>query len=64
MQKLKRDPYSQKYAGSGLMASTINENFHLLGLLIAAYFLNDLYWRSLSSGFFLIENSTFSPEIA
>lgn len=49
----------QKYAGSGLMASTINENFHLLGLLIVAYFLNDLYWRSLSSGFFLIENSTF-----
>lgn len=49
----------QKYAGSGLMASTINENFHLLGLLIAAYFLNDLYWRSRSSGFFMIENSTF-----
>ncbi|WP_199905711.1 hypothetical protein, partial [Mycobacterium tuberculosis] len=33
----------QKYAGSGLMASTINENFHFLGLLIVAYFLNDLY---------------------
>jgi ABC-2 type transport system permease protein len=49
----------QKYAGSGLMATTISENFHLLGLLISAYFLNDLYWRSRSSGFFLIENSTF-----
>ncbi|MGE8552852.1 MAG: M1 family aminopeptidase [Chryseobacterium jejuense] len=49
----------QKYASSGLMATTISENFHLLGLLIAAYFLNDLYWRSKSSGFSLIENSTF-----
>ncbi|TZF95244.1 aminopeptidase [Chryseobacterium panacisoli] len=49
----------QKYAGSGLMATTISENFHLLGLLISAYFLNDIFWRSQSSGFFLIENSTY-----
>jgi hypothetical protein len=49
----------QKYAGSGLMATTISENFHLLGLLISAYFLNDMYWRSPSSGFYLIENSTY-----
>lgn len=49
----------QKYASSGLMATTISENFHLLGLLITAYFLNDIYWRSQSSGFNLIENSTF-----
>ncbi|MDW9381922.1 M1 family aminopeptidase [Chryseobacterium sp. JV558] len=49
----------QKYAGSGLMATTISENFHLLGLLISAYFLNDIFWRSRSSGFFMIENSTY-----
>ncbi|WP_077415507.1 M1 family aminopeptidase [Chryseobacterium sp. JV274] len=49
----------QKYAGSGLMAKTISENFHLLGLLISVYFLNDIFWRSRSSGFFLIENSTY-----
>lgn len=49
----------QKYAGSGLMATTISENFHLFGLLISAYFLNDVYWRSSSSGFYLIENSTY-----
>lgn len=49
----------QKYAGSGLMAATISENFHLFGLLISAYFLNDVYWRSSSSGFYLIENSTY-----
>lgn len=49
----------QKFASSGLMATTISENFHLLGLLISAYFLNDLYWRSRSSGFFMIQKSTF-----
>lgn len=49
----------QKYASSGLMAATISENFHLLGLIISAYFLNDLYWRSESFGFSMIENSTF-----
>lgn len=49
----------QKYASSGLMAATISENFHLLGLLISVYFLNDVYWRSSSSGFSLIENSTY-----
>ncbi len=49
----------QKYASSGLMAVTISENFHLLGLLIVAYFINDLYWRSQLSGFLLIEKSTY-----
>lgn len=49
----------QKYASSGLMATTISENFHLIGLLIMAYFMNDLYWRSHSSGFSLIEKSTY-----
>ncbi|WET49252.1 M1 family aminopeptidase [Chryseobacterium indologenes] len=49
----------QKYASSGLMATTISETFHLLGLMIVAYFLNNLYWRSKSSGFSMIENSTF-----
>ncbi|MCE3075844.1 M1 family aminopeptidase [Chryseobacterium gwangjuense] len=49
----------QKYASSGLMATTISENFHLLGLLIVTYFINDLYWRSNTSGFSLIEKSTY-----
>jgi len=48
----------QQYASSGLMSTTISENFHLLGMLIAIYFINDLYWRSHSSGFSLIERST------
>ncbi|MBB4804929.1 hypothetical protein HNP38_000201 [Chryseobacterium defluvii] len=49
----------QKYADSGLMATTISENFHLLGMLISVYFINDLYWRSHVSGFSLIEKSTY-----
>ncbi|MBK1895643.1 ABC transporter permease/M1 family aminopeptidase [Chryseobacterium paridis] len=49
----------QKYASSGLMATTISENFHLIGLLVMCYFVNDLYWRSHLSGFSLIEKSTF-----
>jgi hypothetical protein len=52
----------QKYAGSGLMATTISENFPLFGFLLAAYFINDLYWRSDSSGFSPIENTTFFSE--
>lgn len=49
----------QKYANSGLLAITISENFHFIGLIITVYFINDLYWRSRSSGFILIEKSTF-----
>lgn len=49
----------QKYAGSGLMATTISENFHLLGLLMITYFVNDLYWRSNLSGFSLVEKAAF-----
>ncbi|WP_449387020.1 hypothetical protein [Chryseobacterium lineare] len=53
----------QQYASSGLMSTTISENFHLFGMLIAIYFINDLYWRSHSSGFSLIEKSTFFLKI-
>ncbi|MDQ0593615.1 ABC-2 type transport system permease protein [Chryseobacterium ginsenosidimutans] len=49
----------QQYASSGLMSTTISENFHLFGMLIVIYFINDLYWRSYSSGFSLIEKSTY-----
>jgi ABC-2 type transport system permease protein len=48
----------QKYAGSGLMATAIIENFYLIGALLSVYFVNDVYWRSHSSGFSLIENTT------
>lgn len=49
----------EKYASSGLLATSISENFHLFGLLILVYFINDIYWRSHSSGFNLIEKSTY-----
>ena len=49
----------EKYASSGLMVTAISDNFHLFGLLILAYFINDLYWRSHASNFLLIEKSTY-----
>ncbi len=48
----------QLYARSGLMATTIIENFHFLGLLLIVYFANDVYWRSKASGFSVIEQTT------
>jgi len=49
----------EKYATSGLLATSISSNFHLFGLLILAYFVNDLYWRSHASNFTLIERSIY-----
>ena len=49
----------EKYVSSGLAATSITSNFHLLGLLILAYFVNDLYWRSHASNFHPIEKSTY-----
>ena len=52
----------QKYASSGLMVSTIIQNFYVLGAMILVFYGNDLYWRSKSSNFHFIEesNSNFS----
>ncbi|MDC6404650.1 MULTISPECIES: M1 family aminopeptidase [Maribacter] len=49
----------EKYATSGLLATSISSNFHLFGVLILAYFVNDLYWRSHASNFALIEKSIY-----
>lgn len=49
----------QKFASSGLLATTINKNFFLLGALFLTYFCNDIFWRSHSSRFSLIQNSTY-----
>ena len=49
----------EKYATSGLLATSISSNFHLFGLMILAYFVNDLYWRSQASNFTLIEKSIY-----
>lgn len=49
----------QKFASSGLMATTINENFFLFGALFLTYFCNDIFWRSQASRFSLIQNTTF-----
>lgn len=49
----------QKFASSGLIAETINENLHILGMLAGVYFTNDIFWRSKESRFHFIENTTF-----
>lgn len=49
----------QKYASSGLIATAISDNFYFPGLLLSAYFVNDICWRSKSAGFSMLENTTF-----
>jgi len=51
--------FPQHYASSGLMAQTINENFYLLGVFLSVYLINELYWRSHTSSFSQVENSTY-----
>ena len=48
----------QKYASSGLMVSTIIQNFYVLGALVLVFYGNDLFWRSKNSNFHFIEEST------
>lgn len=48
----------QKYASTGLMVSTIIQNFYVLGALVLVFYGNDLYWRSKNSNFHYIEEST------
>lgn len=48
----------QKYASSGLMVSTIIENFYVIGALVLVFYGNDLFWRSKASNFNYIEEST------
>lgn len=48
----------QKYASTGLMVSTIIQNFYVLGVLVLVFYGNDLYWRSKNSNFHYIEEST------
>ncbi|MFO7978110.1 MAG: M1 family aminopeptidase [Bacteroidales bacterium] len=48
----------EKYATPGLLANTINANFFLLGALFITYFTNDIFWRSHSCRFAVIQNAT------
>lgn len=47
----------QRYASTALMASTIIQNFYVLGALVLVFYGNDLYWRSKNSNFHYIEES-------
>ncbi len=48
----------QKYASSGLMISTIIQNFYVVGAMVLVFYGNDLYWRSKNSNFNYIEEIT------
>lgn len=48
----------QHYASSGLMTATIIQHFYELGLFIVLYYAFDIFWRSNTARFNLIENST------
>ncbi len=48
----------QKYASSGLMVSTIIQNFYVLGVIVVLFYSHDVYWRSAAVNFNLMENST------
>lgn len=53
----------QKYATTGLMVSAIIQNFYVLGAVTMVFYANDLYWRSKSSNFHLIEESTSNSRL-
>ncbi len=48
----------QKYASSGLMASTIIQSFHGLFMIAVLYYAHEIFWRSKTANFHLIENAT------
>jgi len=49
----------QQYASSGRLIQTINATFYFIGAFVMTYFVNDIYWRSTSNGFSIIQNTTF-----
>ncbi len=54
----------QQYVTSGLMTTTIIQHFYELGLIIVLYYAFDIFWRSNTVRFNLIENSTANTSTA
>ncbi|MBP7556733.1 MAG: hypothetical protein KA821_10735 [Chitinophagaceae bacterium] len=54
----------QQYVNSGLMTNTIIQHFYELGLIIVLYYAFDIFWRSNTVRFNLIENSTANTSTA
>ncbi|MDI9310254.1 MAG: M1 family aminopeptidase [Limnohabitans sp.] len=52
----------QKYATSGLLVSTIIQNFYPLGVCIMVFYANDLYWRSQVNRFHFMETTTANSQ--
>ncbi|TCO21453.1 peptidase M1-like protein [Pedobacter psychrotolerans] len=47
----------QQYASSGLMVSTIIQNFHALCMIATLYYAHEIFWRSKNANFNLIEDA-------
>lgn len=54
----------QQYVTSGLMTNTVIHHFYELGLIIVLYYAFDIFWRSNTVRFNLIENSTANTSTA
>lgn len=52
----------QKYATSGLMTTTIIQNFYFIALIVVLYYAHDLFWRSRNANFNLIEDTTANTQ--
>ncbi len=48
----------QQYASSGLMVQTVIQSFHPLCLIAVLYYVQEIFWRSKNTNFYLIEHST------
>ncbi|GMQ30703.1 hypothetical protein [Algoriphagus confluentis] len=48
----------ERYASSGLVSQIILENFYLIGIFLFGFLANDMYWRSRTSGFWVLEDTT------
>lgn len=49
----------QHYASSGLLVQTINGSFYFIAAFALIYFVNDLYWRSRTADFSIIQDTTY-----
>lgn len=47
----------QQYASSGLMVSTIIQDFHALCMIAVLYYAHEIYWKSKNANFNLIEDT-------
>ncbi|TGV04716.1 ABC transporter permease/M1 family aminopeptidase [Flavivirga rizhaonensis] len=53
----------EHYATSGLMLQIINQNFHVICVIVVLFYSHDIFWRSTTANFNALENTTANSEI-